>query len=117
MSKYSSGAKFENEVKRALEKRGYFVIRSAGSKSPVDLVAFKEDNSDSLKNNMSSVLFIQCKYGNRNYIKSFLKKEENEFVKFCNGKVGFPIIAYRYKRSDDLVVYMCGIGLRLFRSD
>ena len=40
MSNYNRGANFERRVKRALENKGAFVIRSAGSRSPVDLVAF-----------------------------------------------------------------------------
>jgi Holliday junction resolvase len=35
------GADFERAVKKHLERNGYFVVRSAGSKGPVDLVALK----------------------------------------------------------------------------
>lgn len=51
MSKYSVGANFERTAKRILEKEGWFVCRSAGSKSCVDLIAFK----------LGEVKLIQCK--------------------------------------------------------
>lgn len=38
---YARGADFERTVKKDLEGRGFFVIRSAGSKSPVDLIAIR----------------------------------------------------------------------------
>lgn len=38
---YEIGAAFERRVKKYFEDRGYFVIKSAGSKSPVDLVCLK----------------------------------------------------------------------------
>jgi hypothetical protein len=49
---YRGGADFEREVRAALVADGYqLVVRSAGSKTKVDLVAFKFDQ----------VLFVQCK--------------------------------------------------------
>jgi Holliday junction resolvase len=40
VTNYARGANFERTVKRDLESRGYFVIRSAGSHGVVDLMAF-----------------------------------------------------------------------------
>jgi Holliday junction resolvase len=51
MSNYSRGANFERRVAKYFEKRGWFVIRSAGSHSPIDLVALKA----------GEVKLIQCK--------------------------------------------------------
>jgi Holliday junction resolvase len=51
MAQYHRGRAFEHAVRAALVADGYDVIRSAGSKTKVDLVAFKADQ----------VLFIQCK--------------------------------------------------------
>jgi len=51
---YHIGARFERKVKKWLESQGWWVIRSAGSKGPVDLVAYKEG---------PKLLFIQCKKG------------------------------------------------------
>jgi len=47
---YAKGARFERRVKRALEDRGYFVIRASSSK-PIDLVCIKN----------GEVLLIECK--------------------------------------------------------
>ena len=51
MSNYALGATFERRVKKQLEDAGYFVVRSAGSKGQLDLVAFGDGRT----------LFIQCK--------------------------------------------------------
>ena len=41
MSKYSHGAAFERRVKLWYQLRGWYVMRSAGSKGLCDLIAFK----------------------------------------------------------------------------
>lgn len=51
MTNYHRGAYFERRVQRYYEKLGYLVIRSAGSHSPIDLVALKA----------GEVKLIQCK--------------------------------------------------------
>lgn len=48
---YARGAEFERRVKRHLETNGYTVLRSAGSKSPIDLIALKP----------GAIVLIQCK--------------------------------------------------------
>jgi Holliday junction resolvase len=50
-TRYERGRNLEYRLKKQLEDEGYTVIRSAGSHSPVDLVAF----------NQEEVLFIQVK--------------------------------------------------------
>jgi len=55
--KYNRGRSFEYRVKKYLENEGYLVVRSAGSKSPFDLVAI------SLKVYQPQILLVQCKYG------------------------------------------------------
>ena len=42
MTSYSKGASFERKIKKILEAKGMFVVRSAGSKGPVDLIAFNK---------------------------------------------------------------------------
>ncbi|GIV52253.1 MAG: hypothetical protein KatS3mg038_2774 [Candidatus Kapaibacterium sp.] len=54
MSNYTRGRQLEYDAKRYFEERGYLVIRSAGSKSPVDLVCLHPS---------LPVLLVQCKYG------------------------------------------------------
>jgi Holliday junction resolvase len=51
MSNYSRGANFERRVQKYFENAGYFVLRSAGSHSPVDLVTLKG----------GEISLIQCK--------------------------------------------------------
>lgn len=51
MAQYHRGRAFEHAVRKALVGDGYDVIRSAGSKTKIDLVAFKT----------GQVLFVQCK--------------------------------------------------------
>jgi len=53
MSHYSRGREFEWRTRDELAAAGYDVIRSAGSKSKVDLVALKQGQA----------LFVQCKSG------------------------------------------------------
>ena len=47
---YKRGRTFEYRAKRDLERRGYVVVRSAGSRTPADLVAGREGR----------VLLVQC---------------------------------------------------------
>ena len=49
------GRRFEWEVRNYLEKRGCFVLRSAGSRTVVDLIAI----------GWGRVMIIQCKRGGR----------------------------------------------------
>ena len=51
MSGYGDGYRLECEARNVLRDNGYAVIRSASSKTPVDLVAFK----------VGEMLFVQCK--------------------------------------------------------
>lgn len=51
MTIYSRGRAFEYRVRDFLKRNGWFVIRSAGSKTPVDLAAFKSNRT----------VFLQCK--------------------------------------------------------
>ena len=51
MTKYDSGRRFEWKVRDDLKAKGYHVIRSAGSKTKVDLVA----------SGMGMVILVQCK--------------------------------------------------------
>ena len=57
---YIRGAIFENVVKKKFQKHGYFVMRSAGSRSEVDLIAIREKGYSEYISN-PFVLFVQCK--------------------------------------------------------
>jgi Holliday junction resolvase len=62
---YEKGRNFEYRVREHFRKLGFFVARSAGSKTPVDLLAVSS---------IGSPLFIQCK--------NSTKISKNERVKF-----------------------------------
>lgn len=47
----SKGRRFEYRVRGHFQCAGFFVLRSAGSRTPIDLIAFKR----------GMILFIQCK--------------------------------------------------------
>ena len=63
MAKYAKGASLEREVARRLEALGWRVVRSAGSRGPADLVAWKDGHA----------MLIQCKAG-----RASMKKLEAE---------------------------------------
>jgi Holliday junction resolvase len=50
MARYHKGRRLEYRVKKLFEKNGYFVIRSSGSHTPVDIVAINKDE----------IVLIQC---------------------------------------------------------
>ncbi len=52
MTKYTIGARFERDVKKALEDKGWVVVRSAGSLGCIDLVVI----------NRPHAVTIQCKH-------------------------------------------------------
>jgi len=78
---YRKGYSFERRVKLMLEKKGYLVIRSAGSKFP-DLIA--------LDGNGKAYL-IECKVNRRSFTKQELSSLKTLSEKFkC-----IPLIFYR----------------------
>jgi hypothetical protein len=72
---YIKGRRFEYEIRDNLKKAGYFVIRSAGSHSPVDLIALNKDK----------VLCLQLKVNCR--------PTKLEWVEFYN--ISVPSNAYK----------------------
>ena len=57
---YNSGRNFEYRTKKYLEQKGYYVMRSAGSKTAFDLIAIPMVDNLPL---WSHTLLIQCKHG------------------------------------------------------
>jgi Holliday junction resolvase len=82
---YVSGARFERRVKEYYENMGYFVVRSAGSHSPVDLVAIKKNGS---------ALFIQCKTDGK-----MSPKEKAELIAVSKKAGAIPLVAWRSGRT------------------
>ncbi len=63
MTQYEKGRRYEWKIRDEYRKKGYLVIRSAGSKSAFDLVAIKRDQYEWREGHGSEVLLIQCKTG------------------------------------------------------
>ena len=61
MTNYSRGAAFERKVKKVYEEKGYTVVRAAGSKGPIDLVAIYDPKWACQECGMVETTFIQCK--------------------------------------------------------
>lgn len=78
---YVKGRRFEYRVKRELERDGYLVFRTAGSRGVADLVAIKD----------GAVYLVQCK--NR-HIKTVSKKEVEELIRICEENSVTPVLAY-----------------------
>jgi len=85
MSRYERGSYFERQVKRWFEKRGWYVIRSAGSHGVADLVAL----------HTGSIQLIQCKVNGK------MSKREKDALKDAAAWVGgTPMLAWRPKRGE-----------------
>ena len=65
MTNYSRGAKFEYRVRAWYERKGYTVIRAAGSHGAADLIAWYAKYGS-----VPDVVVIQCKCGKK---KSYVK--------------------------------------------
>jgi len=103
-TKYQKGTNFEYLIKAKLEQKGYFVIRSAGSKGLFDLIAFSPKNWDEkrLKNNYiysdHHILAIQCKSVGR-----ISKEQIDEIVEKAKTYGLIPILATKLNRRPILV--------------
>ena len=80
MSSYSNGMAMERRTKAKLERDGYYVVKSAGSKGAADLVAVKA----------GEILFIQCK------LDSYVAPEEwNVLWGLCQRTGAVPVVVGR----------------------
>ena len=96
MTHYDDGRRFEYVVRNALIDDGYWVTRSAGSKTKVDLVAVKP----------GEVLFVQAKRDGK--ISPAERLELLQLAAMLPG-VAAPILAYRTGRPAH-VVYALLLG-------
>ncbi|RLG82335.1 MAG: hypothetical protein DRO40_07840 [Thermoprotei archaeon] len=77
---YRKGANFERRVKQYFERKGFYVVRSAGSHGTFDLLAVRQ----------FTVLGIQCKIDGK------LSTKEKKKMLEAYKKYGIvPILAYR----------------------
>jgi Holliday junction resolvase len=103
MSNYSDGYRFECKVRDALREDGYEVLRSAGSKTKIDLVALKP----------GEIIFVQCK------LNGVCTPAERSKLRDLAGMAGaLPIVAYSHKdgRAAAVVRYrlLTGDGPRAY---
>ena len=82
MTRYNTGADFEREVRKHLAYNGYEIMRSAGSKGKVDLVAFKP----------GQVLFVQCKHTEDGYLLPLERRELLRISQMTTG--GVALVAW-----------------------
>lgn len=75
---YRKGADFERLVRSDLEALGFKVIRSAGSRGPVDLAAMRDGRT----------VCIQCKLGG-----VISGKETEKLLDWCTEAGAVPVIA------------------------
>jgi len=84
VTRYASGRRFEWRVKRFLERRGWFVVRSAGSHGIADLVALRRG---------CPPMLVQCKADGR------LSPAEREIAGELEHQTGGSfVVAYRLGR-------------------
>ena len=88
MSKYSVGAHFERTCKKKLEKENWFVLRSAGSHSVVDLFCFRD----------GEVRLVQCK------VDGYISPNEREQLLELAAQNGF--CAYLVKREGKELIFV-----------
>lgn len=101
---YVSGRFLEYSEKKFLESKGYLVIRSAGSHTPVDLFAAHEKNK--LR------LLIQCKKSkNKNPKPPLSETELKELLRWTFVFRAEGIISY--KNKDGIHRFLLGIDLNL----
>ena len=86
---YKRGYAFENSLKKKLEAKGYYVVRSAGSKGVFDLIAIKE----------GKVYGIQCKIGY-----SIHEKELIRIVDTAKRFGIYPVVAFKDGRKIKLFI-------------
>jgi holliday junction resolvase Hjr len=88
---YEQGRRFAYRVSQALAADGYSVIRSAGSKTKVDIVAFKSEiDADSGALVFFQMLFVQAKKTNG----TIPKEERAKLLRLAHIARALPIVAY-----------------------
>ena len=95
MNKYNKGRRYEYEVKNHLEEMGALVLRTAGSHSPIDLIAIWDNK----------IWAIQCKS-----IKKINSKTKQECKEFHNLSLHPVIEKFFYVNEDGKEVAMSANG-------
>lgn len=97
---YDRGRNFEYRVRKAFQEligtdnsSVPHIFRTAGSHSPLDLIAI-DIHWDDCACDTPTVWGIQCKYGTK-----ITAKEKREFVSFCKKLRVIPVLAYAVPRG------------------
>lgn len=113
---YQAGVRFERELKDLLEKAGYYVMRSAGSHGPADLIAIKDGKT----------YIISCKRDFRDLKKLEPDKvdyllnlcKDNNYVPVSGSNYWYanviPIHAKKWHRVVTLIDLRTGKEVKLF---
>ena len=95
-SNYARARDFEYRVRDDMRGRNYVAVRSAGSKTPVDIYAF----------DLHTKVFIQCKTN------GVIRPDEwNRFYAYCRSVGALPILAMRNANGRG-VVYKLLTGMK-----
>lgn len=84
MTKYSKGARFENEVKDILTEDDWLAVRAAGSHGIVDILADKH----------GEVWMIQCRTNG-----NLSLNERQELISLAKKHKAVPILAYKSSKG------------------
>jgi Holliday junction resolvase len=93
MGVYSKGAGYERELLELLKKKGFAVVRVAGSGRA------RMEQPDLIASNGKKTLGIECKYSSTKY-KTIKKEEVNSLLKFCEEFGCTAVLAYRFPRVE-----------------
>lgn len=97
---YVRGRAFEYNIATLMRRKGYFVIRSAGSHGVSDLVAMKKGENP---------LLIQCKSG----VSLGLNVDEhNALLNTAIASGGVPILAFKPEKGPIVFSILTGISVK-----
>ena len=96
---YVKGRTFEYKIATIFRRKGYYVVRAAGSHGPADLVAVKQKQR---------VIFIQCKKGTG----SVDTEEHNKLFMAALEAGAIPIIASAEDRKPTVYKLITGIAIK-----
>lgn len=91
VTNYQRGRQFEYRVRDLYKKHGWYVLRSAGSKTVTDLVAISQGGA--------SIHFIQCKADGKVSL-----KEIRELIEKALQYSSIPVLAVKKKRKVTLIL-------------
>ena len=96
---YVRGRRFEYRTKKFFESLGFFVVRTAGSHSPFDLLCFRNEFGS------CRLVLVQCKYGGSR----MSKKELDEFDRLCTGLACCGYVAMTDEKGHFKFLYVPGL--------